>query len=152
MRYCSLADLQKAISAQTLIWLSNDDPEATAIEEITVEWAIGEAEQVIDGYIRERYPVPFEQTPTLVKSWAVAIARHNLYCRRPDGQELPEAVVRTYKDALKMLELVRDRKISLGIAEGDQAHESQPANGGLRVRAPKKRFGDDMLGKFLGRV
>lgn len=149
-RYCTLPDLQKAIPAQTLIWLSNDDSEATDINDEVVAWAINEAEQVVDGYIRERYPVPFEQTPTLVTTWTVAISRHTLYCRRPDGQELPDAVVRTYKDALKMLEAVRDRKLSLGIADGDQANQAQPASRSLIVRAPRRRFDDDTLDKFYG--
>ena len=40
MRYCSLPDLQLAIPPQTLIWLSNDDESATAMNAAVVEEAV----------------------------------------------------------------------------------------------------------------
>lgn len=148
MRYATVADIQRAIPDQTLIWLSCDDPSATVMDVAVVEAAIKEAEELVDSHIRERYPVPFDATPTLVKSWTVAIARHSLYCRRPDGQELPDGVVRGYSDALRMLDLVRARKLSLGIQAGEQAGQPQPANAEPRFRIPKRKFGDDVLDKF----
>jgi phage gp36-like protein len=148
MRYCTLADLQKAIPARTLVELSSDDPEASAPDLAVLEAAVNDAEQVVDGYIRERYPVPFEQTPTLVKTWTVAIARHWLYCRRPEGADVPDAVARSYKDALKMLELVQQRKVSLGIAEGAEANQPEPAAKSVHVRAPRRKFGDLELAKY----
>lgn len=149
-RYCSLEDIAKAIPARTLIELSNDDPEAVTPDNGIIEWHIEQSEQVVDGFIRERYPVPFVEVPTLVRTWTIAIARHALYCRRIDGQELPDAVVRTYKDALKMLEMVQARKVSLGVESGDQANQEQPQRSTSRARAPARMFGDDTLGKFYG--
>lgn len=48
MRYCTLADLELAIPAQTLIWLSNDDTSAVAINLPVVELAVVQAEELID--------------------------------------------------------------------------------------------------------
>ena len=54
MRYCSLADLQLALPAQTLIWLSNDDASATAMNQAVVEEAVRQAEELVDAYLRGR--------------------------------------------------------------------------------------------------
>ena len=108
MRYCSLADLQLAIPPQTLIWLSNDDESATAMNQAVVEEAVRQAEELVDAHLRGRYTLPLEPVPSVVKDMTVNLARHWLYARRPEGSELPDAVTRTYKSALQMLEAIRD--------------------------------------------
>lgn len=104
MRYCSLADLQLAIPPQTLIWLSNDDESATAMNQAVVEEAVRQAEELVDAHLRGRYNLPLDPVPSVVKDMTVNLARHWLYARRPEGSELPDAVTRTYKSALQMLE------------------------------------------------
>ena len=48
MRYCSLPDLQLAIPPQTLVWLSNDDESATAMNAAVVEEAVRQAEELVE--------------------------------------------------------------------------------------------------------
>lgn len=141
MRYCTLDDLQLAIPRVTLIQLSNDDPLATDIDADVVERAVSQGEELIDAALRGRYQLPVSQDSTVLRELAVNLARHWLYARRPEGGELPDAVVRTHSAALKILESIRTGALSLGLATGASAPE--PAK--FKVRASRRRFGDDTL-------
>lgn len=144
MRYCSLDDLALAIPPQTLIWLSSDDESATAMNPMVVEEAVRHAEERVDGYLRGRYLLPLDPVPSIVKDVVVDLARHWLYTRRPEGRELPEAVTRTYKTALQILETVRDGKITLGLPTGEAA----PEPGEMKVRVRPRRFATDLLDRY----
>ena len=144
MRYCSLDDLQLAMPAQTLIWLSNDDPLAKSINEAVVDEAVRQAEELVDAYLRGRYLLPLATVPTVVKDITVYLARHWLYVRRPEGRELPEAVTRTYANALQMLSTIRDGLLSVGLADGN----SQPEPGEMKVCASAKQFGSSVMERY----
>lgn len=144
MRYCSLADLQLAIPAQTLVWLSDDSPEATEINLPVVEEAVRQAEELVDAHLRGRYNLPLDPVPSVVKDMTVNLARHWLYARRPEGSELPDAVTRTYKSALQMLESIRDGKLTIGTPTG----EATPEPGEMKVRARPRRFSSDLLDRY----
>ena len=148
MRYCSLADLQLAVPAQTLIWLSNDDASATAMNQAVVEEAVRQAEELVDAHLRGRYILPLggadAPVPSVVKDMTVNLARHWLYARRPEGSELPDAVTRTYKSALQMLESIRDGKLTIGVPTGEAA----PEPGEMKVRSRPRRFGSDLLDRY----
>lgn len=144
MRYCALADLQLAIPAQTLVWLSDDSPEATEINLPVVEEAVRSAEELVDAHLRGRHLLPLDPVPTVVKDMTVNLARHWLYARRPEGSELPDAVTRTYKAALSMLEAIRDGKLTIGAPSGT----AQAEPGEVKVRTPRRVFDSDLLGRF----
>ena len=144
MRYCTLADLQLAVPAQTLIWLSDDNPEATEINLSVVEESVRQAEELVDAHLRGRYTLPLDPVSTVIKDMTVNLARHWLYARRPEGNELPDAVTRTYKSALQMLETIRDGKLTIGTPTG----EAQPEPGEMRVRARRRTFDNDLLGRY----
>lgn len=144
MRYCSLDDLQLAIPPQTLIWLSNDDESATAVNVGVVEQAVAQAEELIDGFLRGRYNLPLSPVPTIVKDMTVNLARHWLYARRPEGNELPDAVVRTHKSAMSLLETIRDGKLTIGQPTGEALAEP----GEVKVRARRRIFGQDTLDRY----
>ena len=144
MRYCSLDDLQLAIPPQTLIWLSNDDESATAVNAGVVEQAVAQAEELVDGFLRGRYNLPLSPVPTIVKDMTVNLARHWLYARRPEGNELPDAVVRTHKSAMSLLETIRDGKLTIGQPTGEALAEP----GEVKVRARRRIFGQDTLDRY----
>ena len=145
MNYCSLADLQLAIPAQTLIWLSNDDPAAEAISQAVVDEALRQAHELVDAHLRGRYNLPLSPVPSVVKDMSVNLARHWLYARRPEGNDLPDAVTRTYKAALKMLEQMRDGMLSIGDPEHGPA---TPEPGEMKVRARPNRFDSSLLDRY----
>ena len=144
MRYCSLSDLQLAIPPQTLIWLSSDDESAAAINTAVVEEAVRQAEELVDAHLRGRYNLPLDPVPSVVKDMTVNLARHWLYARRPEGNELPDAVVRTYKSAMSLLETIRDGKLTIGQPTGEALAEP----GEVKVRARRRAFGSDVLDRY----
>ncbi len=144
MRYCSLADLQLAIPPQTLIQLSNDDESAAEMNVAVVEEAVRQAEELVDAYLRGRYNLPLSPVPSVVKDATVNLARHWLYARRPEGSELPDAVTRTYKASLHILESIRTGKLTIGVPTG----EAMPEPGEMKVRTRPRRFGSDLLERY----
>ena len=114
MRYCSLPDLQLAIPPQTLVWLSNDDESATALNAAVVEEAVRQAEELVDAHLRGRYILPLDPVPSVVKDMTVNLARHWLYARRPEGMDFPEAVRRECDAARKTLAAIAAGDLRLG--------------------------------------
>lgn len=137
MRYCTLDDITLAMPESTLIQLTNDDPMATAIDLSVVERAVRASEEMIDANLRGRYLLPLDTVPTVVNEIAVMLTRHWLYCRRPEGPELPKAVTSSFSQAMKDLADIRDGKLTLGLSTGQAA----PEPGKFKVRAPGRRFG-----------
>ncbi|MDR2452333.1 MAG: DUF1320 domain-containing protein [Candidatus Accumulibacter sp.] len=144
MNYCTLSDLALAVPEATLIQLSNDDATATAIQEAVVAESVRQAEELVDGYLRGRYTLPLPQVPSIIKDMTVHLARHWLYARRPEGADLPDAVTRSYKTAIQMLEAIRDNRITLGVPGGAAA----PEPGEMKVRARPSVFSDSLLEKY----
>lgn len=144
MRYCTLADLLLAIPECTLVQLANDAPDAIAPDELIVERAVSQAEELIDGYLRGRYSLPLAEVPTVLRELTVNLARHWLYARRPEGGELPDTISRTYKAALDLLANIRDGKVTLGVATGAAA----PERGPVRVRSAGRVFNAGWLDRF----
>jgi phage gp36-like protein len=136
MRYLTLDDIKLAIPIKTLVALSNDDPRATDISLSVIERAVRASEEMIDANLRGRYNLPLATVPTVITDACIALVRHWLYARRPEGSELPDAVVRTFNAAMKTLADIRDGKLTIGVPSGQAA----PEPGAYKVRAPARRF------------
>ncbi len=135
--YCTVDDVRKQIADSTLRVLTQDDPNDPDYNLSILNDAIADTSEKIDAALRGRYSLPLTQASSFLKSLAVDLVRHQLYMRRPDGGELPEGVVRSYKTANDNLKAVAKGELSLGIKS---TGESQPENGPWRVKAPKRRF------------
>ncbi len=144
MRYCTLAEIRLSIPAQTLVWLSNDAEDATAINEDVVGEAVRSAEELVDAHLRGRYTLPMETVPTVIKDVTVNLTRHWLYTRRPEGTDLPEAVTRTHKASLDILSSIRDGKLSIGASTG----QATPEPGEMKVRSKATRFTSNLLDRY----
>lgn len=116
MTYISIDELKALVPDGVMRELS-DDVAGGEINFDLVQTVIVEACEEVDGYLRNRYTLPFANTPTLVKQCAKQIARYALYERRPEGFELPPAVVDGRKVAIKNLENIRDGKLSIGVPD-----------------------------------
>lgn len=135
MRYLTLSDLEKVIPRATLIQLSNDDPEAAAPDGGVIGEIVGDAEEMVDAHLRGRYTLPLATVPPVLRQLAARLARHGLYARRPEGG-IPDAVAADHKEGVRMLEAIRDGKLTLGLPTGEPA----PEPGAVAVRAPRRRF------------
>lgn len=114
--YCTLSDLEAAVTKRRLIEATNDDnPTATGeIDQTKVDAAIARAGDLIDGYLGKRYSLPLPSVPSLVSRLAVDITVHNLFARVQDG-EMSQGVRDREKEAIRVLELIMRGEISLGL-------------------------------------
>ena len=148
MSYTTDADLFSLIAARTLTQLAADDPQAEAPEPLILAEARAYADAQVDARLRQRYSLPLASVPRELRDWALALARRWLYERRPDGQDLPDAVQNAAKEALASLDAVRDGKMSLAIASATDGDTRDPEGGRVRVVAPERVFTADVLGRY----
>lgn len=100
------------------------DPQAGSPGEIAiadqalavVNTAITDAGSLIDGYLANRYELPFTGQQNLLAVWARAIARYLLHKERNPVAD-DDHITRDYRDALKALQQVAAGKLSLGASD-----------------------------------
>lgn len=109
MGYTSLSEIQNAIDADVLQQLTDDDDTGNTNDGI-VQAAIDEASEEINLYLRERYALPFEETPKIIRQLCNTITVYYLYLRRHD---VPEKNEQAYKNAIKILDKLSTGKVSL---------------------------------------
>lgn len=110
MAYSTIDDIKEQIPEDELLQLTDDD----ALEEIdasVVDRAIADADAEVDSYCAERYTVPFEPVPLLVRKYSVIIAIYNLFMRRGD---IPADRETNYNNAVKFLQNAAKGIVSLG--------------------------------------
>jgi len=110
MGYAVLADLDKQLSTDDLIQLTDDENNGT-VNTTRVSNALADADTEIDGYLGSRYPLPLASPPPILNKLAVDITIYNLYGRRGGP---PEHVEKRYTNAVRFLERLAEGKISLG--------------------------------------
>lgn len=137
MSYCTVDDVLKLVPLNTLIVLTQDDPEIIDFDIDVVNGAIKYASDKIDAAVRGRYPLPLPQKVDLLKELALDLVRHRLYTRRPDGGELPEAVKEGKKSAETDLTKIQNGQLSLGIEDTKKAVDEA---GPWRIKVPPRRF------------
>lgn len=135
--YCTVDDVQTLVPLHTLRALTQDDPLNENFDESIVIAAIKYASDKIDAAVRGRYPLPLPQKVDLLKELALDLVRHRLYSRRPDGDDLPDAVKEGKKSAETDLIKIQNGQLSLGIENSKKAVDEV---GPWRVKAPKRRF------------
>lgn len=115
MSYTTEAEQYILCDERILIQLSADDVQATEPDYDILAESRAYADAQIDARLRQRYALPLASVPREIKDWSLALSRLWLYRRRPEGQELPPAVVSAAQEALDALDAVRDGKLSLDL-------------------------------------
>ena len=79
-----------------------------------------------------RYTLPLEPAPTVLRPLCTDIARHWLHRRRINGADFPKSLEDAYKNALKVLTMIRDGEIQIGTRpqNGDGATERVQSESG----------------------
>jgi phage gp36-like protein len=128
--YCTLDDLKKLISEETLIQLT-DDESTGAVVTSRIDEATAQADGEINSYCAAKYEVPFVPVPEIIRKCSVDITVYNLFSRRVE--EFPPARADRYKNAVRLLEGIAGGAISVGI-------DPEPAatTGGDRTESTKK--------------
>lgn len=129
MPYCTQAELVDRYGEPFLVQLTDRAETATGtIDADVVTRAISEADDLIDGYVKGRYTLPFDTTPDLVSTISARLAIYNLHVYEPS-----EKILREYKDAITTLE-----KIAKGIIQLDAAGETPATTGQGDVRVTER--------------
>lgn len=132
MYYINAENMLKAMSKPELVQLTNDEPRATEPDMAVVDEAIHYASDLVDGYLRGRYPLPLKSVPTVLPPLCINIARHFLHSRRINRADFPKTLETAYNATLKTLEAIRDGKIHIGVDTLDK--EAQPEPGAYHTR------------------
>jgi phage gp36-like protein len=134
MPYSTLTDLQQIVAEHVLVRLTQDDPDASVVDEDVVASAIADGDAVIDGYLSGRYATPLSPVPTVVRSISLAFARYALFSRRGYDPKGPDAVVRMdYDDRMKLLQAIGRGEVSLAAP----AQVAEPSATAAIVSSPR---------------
>lgn len=109
----------------------------------TVNAQITDASQLIDGFLDKRYTLPFDTAPPILTVWCRSIVRYKLN-QNLISDEKSSPIVRDYRDAMNLLQLVSAGKFSLGA-------DDPTGSGGTNVvqtSAPGRTFDSDSLGGY----
>ncbi|MFQ5765414.1 MAG: gp436 family protein [Rhodospirillales bacterium] len=111
MPYSTQSDIQKLLTPQQLVQLTDDDRDGLADAAVVTE-AIAQADGVIDSYLARRYTVPLTTVPAVIRAASVDIGIWNLYARRSIANESRE---KRYNATIAFLRALADGKATLGI-------------------------------------
>lgn len=139
--YCSLADILALVPEDDLIQLTDDTNPPASVDETKVDRAIGDAGELIDGYLRGRYDLPLSPVPGLLNTLAADIAVYRLYARRVKLTP-PEGVSERYKHALKLLDKIRSGELQIGATSTGGA--SDAASQAVFIPGPDRIMGRRM--------
>ncbi len=114
----------------------------------SINEALQDAAEEINGYIGGRYPLPLPNVPSNLNRMACDIARYRLYYQQPT-----EEVRNRYKDAIKFLERVQDEKAHLQIQTTtneivDDQPKGRPTTMPIGTSYIGGVFGDETLDKM----
>jgi phage gp36-like protein len=126
MSYCAKADLQKEISDDELIGLT-DDESAGTINDARITAAIARADAIIDSYCGQIETVPFITVPGVIKQHSITIAIYFLFTRR---SAVPEIRRKNYEDAIAHLKDIAAGKATIGATiEADYEDKAEMSAG-----------------------
>lgn len=132
MSYATLDDLLQLADRQRLIELTDRaDPPAGDIDSARVDWALGQAEALIDARLSERYALPLSPAPAILTRVAAVIAYHDLHI-----EAVPEKVAADYGRQLAWLDAVAAGHIALPGIDGAGDSAAGPA----RSHGPARTF------------
>lgn len=121
--YCASQDIEKQITHETLVQLTNDtSPQDTVDDSVTYE-AILYSSTLIDGYLRGKYSLPLDTHFPLLRIIAIDLSIYRLYGRRLQA-DMPESILAQYKEAIKTLEKIQKGTIALELENSQETLQS----------------------------
>lgn len=144
--YSQQSDLSPArIPEADLVQLCRDDA-GDAMDDAAVlvfEAARDDADSEIDAFLGERYTVPLDEVPEMVRRISVALTLYHLYARRYPG-EVPKLVLDDYRRKRALLRKIADGQPTLGVQPAPGANPERAA----RLTSHTRVFSRDKLAGF----
>lgn len=125
--YCTVQDIENAISAKVLAQLSDDD-NGIIINTAIVESIIETVSDTIDDYLRGEYTLPLRNSHNTLKQICISLTRYELANRRSGNAD--ENEIRLYDTAIKTL-----TNIQRGIIQLSEAVNEEVAGGIISVKS-----------------
>lgn len=124
MPYSHLSQLLNEFKPEELAILTGD-PSGANIDENRINFAIGNADELIDNYLRERYPVPFPVAPTIVNYISRELAINNLYEYANHSGFIPPNIKNRRNFAIHLLKLLQTGVLRLDIQNNNEQDRIQ---------------------------
>lgn len=140
MSYAVKQDMIDRFAESELVQLTDRSGTAVAINDTVLARALSDADAEIDGYLMGRYTLPLANTPRMLTSVACDIARYRLYDDR-----VTEQVEKRYDDAVKLLRLIGEGKISIG---PNSSTDTTPTDGGAQSFGNERVFTSGSLADY----
>jgi len=117
--YCTAEDIAGHVPKARLVELTDDaEPGTGEINAEIIGKAIAESAATIDALISGRYSLPLVNEPPIIKKICIDLSIYNLFARHADSEEFKGACKR-HDNAMKLLQMIADGTITLGIAEAE---------------------------------
>lgn len=91
--YLSVADYVARYGEQEAVRLTSE-AQPPARDDVKIERAIEDAEEVVEGYVSRRYPLPLPEVPRVLVTWVATLTREALHKTAPT-QAVKDAADRT---------------------------------------------------------
>lgn len=104
--YATIGDMETRFGQQELLALTDENLTGT-VDATVVETALGDATELVNGYVAGRYAVPLTPVPGVVRRWCCDIARFYLH-----KVAVPDVVNTGYEAALQSL-----REVAQGVMQ-----------------------------------
>lgn len=142
--YAAYEDMLDRFGRLELLQLTDIDPDApiTEPDQGMVEKALGDASELVNGYVSGRYAVPLSPVPDPVRRWTCIIARYYLH-----RDMAPERIRKEYEDAVAALKDIAKGLITLQ-SDGLAMPAGEAAGGRVQISGPPRLFGDQGLKGF----
>lgn len=127
--------LNAAAAGADLSAYSADEQARVAAALALIEDKLLDAESTVNGFLASRYTVPLITVPRLVMTNIYDLTRYALY-----DDMATEAITTRYNDAMKMLKLMADGKINLGV---DVAGNKPATNQASQIHSGGRVFSRD---------
>lgn len=147
MAYCASSDLERRLTRDRLIELTDDAVPPSSVDTDVLDAEIAAAGEIVDGYLRDRYVLPLDPVPGLVREITADLTAYRLWTRRPDANgEAPKNLERADSTARQLLREIQAGKVTLGVAAGQP--DPAPHASSIRVNTRRREFGEDTLESF----
>jgi phage gp36-like protein len=114
MAYSTLDDFMEQLAEVELVNLT-DEAGAGVVDQDRIDWAIAKADALIDAHMPAgKYVLPFNPVPALARSFSVDLGIFNLFARRPNVGNIPEAIKEQHNAALAYLKRVQSGEAGMG--------------------------------------
>lgn len=115
MSYATPVDLDERYGSETITRLSDKDNTGER-QETVIARALEDADELINGHLDGRYPLPLATVPRVLVRIACSLARYHL-----EESCATDRINDDYKASLKMLEKIGRGELSLGLStEGER--------------------------------